>query len=309
MTEPTNRALKSLKDLQSPTLDDRERVRGSLQRTLAAGATPESARRVLEAMQHSATRGATAWLTSKWVVSAALIGASAVGTAYWSARTTSDTPQTRAPSIEHASSTAVHPQAQSAVVEAVAVAPTEPINAATEASTEAVLPPARASSTPRARATRTSARHNSAAREEATTTVSIDAIEEAPSPAAAPAPVAQPNPVVKAAIAPEVTTVNAAKAPSIHLAEELALLGRADAALRDKNASAALNALSDHAMRFPESALRTERVGLRAIALCMQDDPYAARARDAFLNDHGTSPLASRVRNACVNAHSEMRKP
>jgi hypothetical protein len=92
----------------------------------------------------------------------------------------------------------------------------------------------------------------------------------------------------------------AAKALTPSLARELELLGAAEQRLRGGDPNGALRMLEQHARRFPEGALRQERMAARAIALCklgrLQDGHSIARqlARSA-----PSSPLAARVRRAC----------
>ncbi len=83
------------------------------------------------------------------------------------------------------------------------------------------------------------------------------------------------------------------------IADEIAMLGRADAALQQGDPKAALRALQDHAARFPDGELRQERWGLRVIALCTLNVDDAARESRLFLQRHAHSVLAQRVESAC----------
>lgn len=91
---------------------------------------------------------------------------------------------------------------------------------------------------------------------------------------------------------------------SDELPAETALLRRAHAALAApsaESARAALEALDEHARRFPTGTLAEERDATRAIALCAAgrvDD--ASTAARTFLAAHPGSPLAHRVRTVCT---------
>lgn len=84
------------------------------------------------------------------------------------------------------------------------------------------------------------------------------------------------------------------------LAAELALLAKAQRALRDGRASAALGLVQQHALRFPDGSLQEERDGIEVLARCMLNDEEAPRAARAFLADAPESPLAARVRKECT---------
>jgi len=82
--------------------------------------------------------------------------------------------------------------------------------------------------------------------------------------------------------------------------EELKLIRRATRQLRDGDAQGALATLKDHAARHPDGALGLERDGLRVLALCAVDPNGEGRAlRAKFLDQHGASTMALRVRAAC----------
>jgi hypothetical protein len=83
------------------------------------------------------------------------------------------------------------------------------------------------------------------------------------------------------------------------LGAETALLREADRALRAGDAATALARLDEHATRFPRGVLAPERSAERLIVLCQLGvaDP---RAVMQFLAARSGSPLAARVRRACV---------
>jgi hypothetical protein len=84
------------------------------------------------------------------------------------------------------------------------------------------------------------------------------------------------------------------------LAEEAALLGRAQSALAAGRNVDALQLLDEHARRFPTGALAPEREGARWLALCGSGRADAVRGTvRAFLERNPSSPLAARLRAAC----------
>jgi hypothetical protein len=84
---------------------------------------------------------------------------------------------------------------------------------------------------------------------------------------------------------------------------ELALLTDAQRALKQGDAERALAALNEHASEHPDGALARERAGIRAVALC-ESGKTAEGKREArrFLSRNPKSPLAVRVRAACLDA-------
>jgi hypothetical protein len=87
------------------------------------------------------------------------------------------------------------------------------------------------------------------------------------------------------------------------LAEEVELIQRAQQALRDDDARAALQLTEQHASRFPHGVLSAERVVLRVQALCSTGRVSEARGEaDAFLAVSATSPQAARIRASCGGA-------
>lgn len=90
-----------------------------------------------------------------------------------------------------------------------------------------------------------------------------------------------------------------ASAPSLR-PEEVASFRRAQAALADGHADAALQALDEHGRRFPGGMFEEERRISRATALCRLGRVADARAvRDRFLREYPTSHLVDRARTIC----------
>jgi len=90
------------------------------------------------------------------------------------------------------------------------------------------------------------------------------------------------------------------------LAEETALVARAQSALASGRYDEALSALDDHQRRFPNGVLSQERNGARLLALC--GSGRRAQAHDAvaaFLAREPSSPLASRLRSVCAVGSTE----
>jgi len=129
-----------------------------------------------------------------------------------------------------------------------------------------------------------------------------------PAPTDAP-PAAAPPSMVPAPASTTPTTVGVAPAapgtasPAARdsLSEETALLGEAQAALRQGHGDAALHALDRHSERFRSGALREEGQATRILVLCQLGRVDEARAEAArFLRDAPRSPMAARVRASCA---------
>lgn len=131
--------------------------------------------------------------------------------------------------------------------------------------------------------------------------------------AIAPVPVPEvtpiaPPPVIAPAIEPPVRPARPtakvgrpARARAVDpIAEEVALLSEARAALGAGDAHAAISVLRRHARRFADGVLAREREVSWITALCVLGDDAGARRRaDAFLRDHGDSPHAAKVKASC----------
>jgi hypothetical protein len=87
------------------------------------------------------------------------------------------------------------------------------------------------------------------------------------------------------------------------LDSELALLTDAQRALKQGDSEGALAALDQHESEHPDGALARERAGIRAVALC-ESGKITEGKREArrFLSRNPKSPLAVRVRAACLGA-------
>jgi hypothetical protein len=86
------------------------------------------------------------------------------------------------------------------------------------------------------------------------------------------------------------------------LAEEAAVLARAQAEIQGGRAEAAVEELAGYARRFPNGALREEYEALRAIALCEAGRTREGRGEaQAFLRERAGSALGDRVRGACLS--------
>jgi hypothetical protein len=82
--------------------------------------------------------------------------------------------------------------------------------------------------------------------------------------------------------------------------DELTWLSAAQEALRNGQPSAALRLVQEHAFRFPQGALASERVAVQALALCALSRKAAARDVLADLEHRApNSPLLARVRRNC----------
>jgi hypothetical protein len=87
------------------------------------------------------------------------------------------------------------------------------------------------------------------------------------------------------------------------LESELSLLENAQQAVKRGDSARALAALDRHATEHPRGALASERAGIRAVVLC-DSGKIAEGQREArrFLSQHPKSPLAVRVRAACLDS-------
>jgi hypothetical protein len=82
--------------------------------------------------------------------------------------------------------------------------------------------------------------------------------------------------------------------------DELTWLSAAQDALRNHKPSSALRLVQEHAFRFPQGALASERVAVHALALCALSRKAAAREVLADLEQRSpNSPLLARVRRNC----------
>ena len=116
--------------------------------------------------------------------------------------------------------------------------------------------------------------------------------KESPATPAATTPPPPPEPPPPAKTAAASTTAFEA---------ELLLLEQARIALRNHDATAALQALDDHARRFPRGQLATERAHTRIKALCAADRAAAADALATRLSGDDPSSAARRVYEAACN--------
>ena len=114
-----------------------------------------------------------------------------------------------------------------------------------------------------------------------------------PSPAPTQPGTVPPSPSPTPAPTPDVPSP-----PDDALTQEAKLLGRAQAAMRDGDATRALAVLDEHARRFPAGTMQLERDALKVIVGCELDPSHAASAR-TVLADPRAASYASRIRRAC----------
>jgi hypothetical protein len=89
--------------------------------------------------------------------------------------------------------------------------------------------------------------------------------------------------------------------PAARLAEEVAILSQASAALHAGRPAAALKTLDEHWRKFPRGALGQERSSARIQALCALGRTNEARAELARLaRTSPNSPHVARTRKACA---------
>lgn len=101
--------------------------------------------------------------------------------------------------------------------------------------------------------------------------------------------------------APAVPTATIPEPPARRsIDQELELVRAAEDELHRGSPARALEAVAEHARRFPEGALWEEREVTRILALCRLGDVSGARASaDRFITRAPSSPFANRVREAC----------
>jgi hypothetical protein len=82
--------------------------------------------------------------------------------------------------------------------------------------------------------------------------------------------------------------------------EEIALVSRAEQAIRAGDHAAARELLNKHAQSFAHGHLAPERQGLRALLTCLSNPTDAGQKEaQAFIAAYPNSPLASRLRKQC----------
>jgi hypothetical protein len=81
--------------------------------------------------------------------------------------------------------------------------------------------------------------------------------------------------------------------------EELALLQRAERAIRADRPQLALSFLDELEKRYPKSALIEERTAARVLADCASSEPAARQRAESFLSARQASVYSDRVRRWC----------
>jgi len=298
-----------------PTSADRARVRRAVMAAIAAGAGAATAGAASSAAAASGTSAATT-TTATGTTATGAAGAAAGGTAAASGATAG-----LATSVKLAAALMV----AGAVGGTVAVAPWEPDEASTSHVAQAVeartangarpaerLDPSSPAPTPEAAESPEPepARLETAALETAALeTAALETGEPSPEATQPPAPSharraprASPAPPATVSPAGEPEAAEPEAAPSASsLAAEVALLRRAQAAINQGDADAALRILAEHASQHPSGVMAAEREAARVVALCRAGREAEARAASArFLRAHPQSPLRARVQSACA---------
>jgi hypothetical protein len=84
------------------------------------------------------------------------------------------------------------------------------------------------------------------------------------------------------------------------LLREISLIRSASRAIRQNKPEKALRLLKTYDDEFPEGVMREERDGLRVLALCrLGRRAEAEQAKQQFLRQSPSSPMASRIRDNC----------
>jgi outer membrane biosynthesis protein TonB len=120
--------------------------------------------------------------------------------------------------------------------------------------------------------------------------------EPEPEPEPQPEPEPEPEPERKRKTKPK------APAPAVNtLLAERKLIAAAQIAIRDKKFQSAQTLLKQHKSEFPNGVLTPERNAAAAIALCLRgQQAQGEAAAKRFLRKHKNSPLAQRVKSACL---------
>ncbi|MEC7524887.1 MAG: hypothetical protein VYE22_33715 [Myxococcota bacterium] len=315
-----------------PTSADRARVRRAVMAAIAAGAGAATAGAASSAAAASGTSAATT-TTATTTTATATTATGAAGAAAGGTAAASGATAGLATSVKLAAALMV----AGAVGGTVAVAPWEPDEASTSHVAQAVeartangarpaerLDPSSPAPTPEAAESPEPepARLETAALEPAALeTAALETGEPSPEATQPPAPSharraprASPATVPPATVPPATAspaTVSPAGEPEAaepeaapsasSLAAEVALLRRAQAAINQGDADAALRILAEHASQHPSGVMAAEREAARVVALCRAGREAEARAASArFLRAHPQSPLRARVQSACA---------
>lgn len=296
-----------------PTSADRARVRRAVMAAIAAGAGAATAGAASSAAAASGTSAATT-TTATTTTATATTATGAAGAAAGGTAAASGATAGLATSVKLAAALMV----AGAVGGTVAVAPWEPDEASTSHVAQAVeartasgarpaerLDPSSPAPTPEAAESPEPARLETAALEPAALETGEPSPEATQPPApshARRAPRASPAPPATVSPAREPEAAEPEAAPSASsLAAEVALLRRAQAAINQGDADAALRILAEHASQHPSGVMAAEREAARVVALCRAGREAEARAASArFLRAHPQSPLRARVQSACA---------
>ena len=299
------RLLDEARSADDPSAQDRERVRGALLASLAAGATTAAAGKGVAGAGATAGGAASAGAAQGGAVATSAIGSSlaikwgtglliaAVGTTLAVTEPWRDAPAGSAPST-HAVPSALPREpvdqpnvSEPAVMEPVLEPPPVQPGAVAAAPGDAEAAPQDVAALPAAElAAEPAPRKRSAHKRRAKRPHGPE-----------PAPEAQDQPAAR--VAPVGPSGEALEQPA-GSSQELALIQSATRALHRGAPARALGVLGEHARRFPSGVLAEERRALRVLSLCeLGRTSEGVRERDRFLARHPRSPLAERVRAAC----------
>ncbi|MEY4543920.1 MAG: hypothetical protein RL685_115 [Pseudomonadota bacterium] len=135
--------------------------------------------------------------------------------------------------------------------------------------------------------------------------VSAPSAQPAPvseAPVALPAPRAS-RPVRQRARAPVPQTEASSVAPAAsEPSEELALLRRAERAVRGADSALALALIAELEQRYPRSSLLEERRAVELLAYCAAGASDARARAERFLREHPRSVHAGRIAESCADA-------
>ncbi len=298
------------RDEDSPTSDDRARVRRALAATLSVGAASASSSAAAATKSALGAAGAAKGTVGAWLalgIVAGLAGSAAVFVGVPSLRAPSPdahdgagvrvaTPHTPTTDVRTADAP---PPARPALPDAPASraelrsSTTDVAGAGPSGAGSLLAAPRPSPTTPLAAAG--TPKNQAAARSGTPATQATDGVVARPAQAAAASLTEAPDTAEHTVAAPP---------PPSSLGAETSLLERARAALSRGDAPGALALLDQHEQSFPGGALVEERLATRVFALCsLGRRADAARTAARLLELSPASPLRARVLDSCAFSH------
>ncbi len=98
---------------------------------------------------------------------------------------------------------------------------------------------------------------------------------------------------------PQAKASGRAPTASLNLDDELAIIGKAQAAINTHKPSQAMGYLDEHAARFPNGQLKSEREAMRIMARCESGNAQAKAAAKRIVSRQPNSGLSRRLASIC----------